>query len=136
VVRATLGRRFDLIEERRDEVERDLDARKTLEAPRHVHVVLGGVEPNPRQARAAAARIAIVGLVLVPEQDQLDADVGAHETFPPGTRSRAGTERGVRLNPPSWLSARRSGYAPLARTTSRRTPGPLAPAAGSPRAAG
>ncbi len=67
------GRRVvELIDQRRNEVEGRPHGRMALEVERHVEVVLGRVQAHPRQSGAPADRIAIVGLVVVPEEQQVD----------------------------------------------------------------
>ena len=70
VARAVLGKRLDLHDERRHEVERDADAGELLEQGHHAPVVLDGVQPDPRQDVLAGGEILVIRLVHVPQQRQ------------------------------------------------------------------
>ncbi len=62
----------DLIEQHRHEIDHRAHARMALEMRRHVGVVLERVQVGPRQREAAAGTIAVIRLVHVPEEDQIE----------------------------------------------------------------
>lgn len=59
---------LDLIQQHRDEIHRSADPWILFEVPRHVGVVLEGVQVHPREHELAAARIAIIRLVHMPQE--------------------------------------------------------------------
>ena len=84
IARAARGKRLELHEQRRHEVERDLDAGKLPEQRHHAVVVLQGVQPDPRQDVLARGQVFVKGLVHVPE----DRDLGHSGTLWAGRQER------------------------------------------------
>ena len=72
IARAARGKRLELHEQRRHEVERHLDVGKLPQERHHAVVVLQGVQPDPRQDVLARGQVLVKGLVHVPE----DRDLG------------------------------------------------------------
>ena len=71
ILGAVLGKRLDLPDERRHQVERDTNAREFVEHRYHAPVVLDGVQADPRQDVLAGGEILVVRLVYVPQECQL-----------------------------------------------------------------
>ena len=75
---------LDLIQQNRHQVDGCVHARALLEVPRHVGVVLERVQIHPWEQELAVGRIAIVGLVHVPQQHQVERR--AHGSKEPAVR--------------------------------------------------
>jgi hypothetical protein len=73
-----------LFGEKRDEVESCVDARKFLKNFHHSPIVLEGVEASPRQKVSPRGGVAILGLVHVPENNE----VYAAQSAAPNARMR------------------------------------------------
>src|SRR5215467_4739789 len=63
---------FELKAQRRHHVEGGVKLGKILEDLHHAPVVLQGVQAGPRKHVATRFRVAVLRLVHVPEQDQMD----------------------------------------------------------------
>ena len=64
---------LDLRGERRDEIERCMDAGKFAEDLHHAPVIFEGVQARPGKQVLTGGRIAVLRLVHVPENDEIDA---------------------------------------------------------------
>ena len=67
-----LGVVLELVEQHRDEIHHGVDTRMALEVSRHVGVVLERVQVAPGQRELAARVVAVVGLVHVPQENDLE----------------------------------------------------------------
>jgi hypothetical protein len=77
------GRRLvELIQQRGDEIEGGVHARMGLEVQRHVQVVLGGVQTHPGQQGAALTGAAVVRLMVMPEEKQINRELLAQGVLP------------------------------------------------------
>jgi len=74
IVRPPLREIVELIDQRRDEIERQLQAGMRHRQRRHVVIVLERMEPDPRERCGRADRVHIERLVEVPEDG--DAESG------------------------------------------------------------
>ena len=63
---------LELEEEHRGQVEGGVHLRVLLEHGRHVHVVLGGMDPHPRARHDAVVVLGVERLVLVPQEHELE----------------------------------------------------------------
>ena len=68
IARAVLGERFQLHEERRHQVERDLDRRELAQDRRHAEIIFEGMQADPRQDVLAGDQVLVERLVHVPQQ--------------------------------------------------------------------
>ena len=72
VTGAVLGKRLELHEQRRDEVERHLDVGTLAQDGHHAVIVLEGVQPDPRQDVLVGREVLVIRLVHMPQ----DGDTG------------------------------------------------------------
>src|SRR5260370_33624370 len=72
LVEGAAGILLELQAERRHDVERGVEFRKFLEDLHHAPVILQGMQAGPRQDVAPGFRIAVLRLVHVPENDQMN----------------------------------------------------------------
>src|SRR5262249_3460874 len=57
------------------------DRRKLLQKGRHIEVVFGGMETDPRHLVAARQGVLIKRLVLVPEEKDRKRKIGGHDNY-------------------------------------------------------
>ena len=107
---------IDLVQQRGHKVEGGLDPRVARQPQRHLEVVLRRVQAHPRQHGAVVLRPPVVGLMVVPDEDQLDG------AFAHGQRLSARPLRRMHPEPSNGRPiARRYRCARRWRNSSRQT---------------
>ena len=99
---------LELAAEGGNEIEGGTDAGKLLEKFDHAEIVFEGVEAGPGEQIATGRRVAVLGLVHVPEDDEVD---GSHGTVASGEWPVASRREGVIATGPGGENIRERGQA-------------------------
>ncbi len=81
---------LQLVEQHRHPVDHRAHARMVLEMPGHVCVILDRMQVHPGQRELAASLVAVIRLVHVPNQHQIEGARRAHRMSPDSAATEAG----------------------------------------------